>query len=67
MHPPSGRVLPVSDSHDSPICPAGKSSFNVLMSTGRWWNDARHPQCSTLTVILNILLPEGQRMKPRKL
>jgi len=65
---PSGKVLPVSDSHDSSSCPAGKSSCKMMMmSTELWWNFARHPQCSTFTLILNVLLPEEQRMKPWEL
>jgi hypothetical protein len=41
MPSPTGRVLPISDSHDSPSCPAGKSSFKMMMmmmSAKLWWN-----------------------------
>lgn len=55
MPPPTGRVLPVSDSHDPPSCPTGKSSLKMIMmmmvSAKLWWNDARHSQCSTFTLI----------------
>jgi hypothetical protein len=51
MLPPSGRILPVSDSHDLPRSPAGKSSFKMMRSTQHWWKDARHPQCSISTVL----------------
>ena len=61
MSPPSETALPVTDSHDSPNCPAGKSS------TGGRRNDARNPQCSPCVVILNVHLPEGQKMKPGNL
>jgi polyferredoxin len=41
--------------------------FKMMVSAKRWWNDAKCPQSSIITLIFNTLLPKGQRMKPWKL